>query len=56
MSEEREHEVIEHLAALGYIDPGAGSSVWQSILARFLNMTSGIRKLFGGQPAREDEE
>jgi hypothetical protein len=46
--------VAEQLKALGYIDPGAGSSLWQLVLARIFRMTAGFRKLFGG--AQSDEE
>jgi len=46
--------VEEQLKALGYIDPGAGSSMWQLVLAGFFKMTAGFRKLFGG--SRTDEE
>jgi hypothetical protein len=48
-------EVEEQLKALGYIDPGAGSSIWQMILARWFRLAAGLRKLLG-RPRKEDEE
>jgi hypothetical protein len=53
--DEQRDEVHEQLKALGYIDPGAGSSIWQLVLARWFRLTSGIRKLFGGPPSGENE-
>ena len=59
MDNSREDEVMEHLGALGYIDPGAGSSMWQIILARFFRITeaikSGIRKFFGARETKEEK-
>ncbi|MEK7062569.1 MAG: hypothetical protein AAB946_00885 [Patescibacteria group bacterium] len=39
-------ETLEQLKALGYIDPGAGSSMWQIVLAGFFAVSSKIKNLF----------
>jgi len=46
-------EIVEQLKALGYVDPGAGSSMWQMMLGGFFRFTGGLRKLFGG---KDDED
>ncbi len=55
-----DEEITEQLIALGYIDPGAGSSMWQIVLAGFFRMSdglrSGIRKIFGTRKTRGEEE
>lgn len=48
-------EIEEQLKALGYIDPGAGSSVWQVMLAGFFKFSAKVKKLFG-KTEPEDEE
>jgi hypothetical protein len=48
-------EVVEQLKALGYIDPGAGSSLWQVALARLFAITGGLRKFFGRSRTEEEE-
>lgn len=53
---ENEEEVMEQLIALGYIDPGAGSSMWQIILAKVFKIKSAMRKLFGRKKIEEEEE
>ncbi len=54
MSDTEKDEVMEQLKALGYIDPGAGSSMWQIILAGFFRMSARIKSLFGGKEEDED--
>jgi len=39
-------EVMEQLKALGYIDPGAGSSIWQAVLARIFGLKNKIKSVF----------
>lgn len=41
-----EDEVMQQLDALGYIDPGAGSSMWQIILAGFFRMSARASSVF----------
>ena len=41
-----ENETLAQLKALGYIDPGAGSSIWQVILASLLKISSKFKLLF----------
>ena len=51
-----QQEVMDQLKALGYIDPGAGSSVWQSVLAGFFSITSRLRRMFGKKDSEDDED
>lgn len=52
-------EAMEQLKALGYINPGAGSSMFQIILARFLKISarfrSMLKKLSGASRDNEQE-
>ena len=51
---DQREEVEEQLKALGYIDPGAGSSMWQVMLAGFFKFSARIKALFGGKRTEED--
>jgi len=52
-----ENEVMQQLGAMGYLDPGAGSSTWQIILAGFFGISARIRavlkKLFSAENSGE---
>ena len=50
-----QQEVMEQLKALGYIDPGAGSSMWQVMLASLLRFSARVRGLFG-KNSEQDED
>ena len=57
---EREEGVMEQLEALGYIDPGAGSSAFQLLLASFFRASrivkSFLRKVLGsGRPDNREK-
>ena len=52
--DEERDEITEQLKALGYIDPGAGSSLWQVVLAGFLKFWGRITSLFGKKRQEED--
>lgn len=53
---ESRREVMEQLKALGYVDPGAGSSMWQMMLAGFLKTSARIRSVFKKPSSQEDSE
>lgn len=57
---ENEEEVMEQLVALGYIDPGSGSSLWQMVLAKVFTMgdsiKTGLKKVFGIREAKREED
>ncbi len=53
---DQESEVMEHLTALGYIDPGAGSSMWQLVLAGLLNIWMRITSIFRKKRDSDDDE
>lgn len=51
-------EVMGQLEALGYVDPGAGSSMWQIILAGYFGVSRRIKsalKPFLGQDGEEKD-
>ncbi len=48
-------EVEEQLKSLGYIDPGAGSSMWQGGLAGFLRTWTRITSVFGAKAPEEED-
>jgi len=44
--DDRENEVMEQLQALGYIDPGAGSSMFQLLLGGFFKISRLFKSFF----------
>ncbi|MDO8516293.1 MAG: hypothetical protein Q7S28_03520 [bacterium] len=54
MNDLNDEGVGEQLEALGYIDPGAGSSVFQLILAKFFKLKLAIGKLFGAKESSDE--
>lgn len=54
--DESEQEVMEQLKALGYIDPGAGSSMWQVALAGFFGFMARIKSIFKKSSSSEEDE
>lgn len=52
-------EVMEQLKALGYIDSGAGSSIWQGVLAKIFGIKNKVKSFFKkrtGSRGFEDRE
>ena len=53
-------EVMQQLKALGYIDPGAGSSMLQIVLGGFFRFSGAVksffRKIFGLKPSEKIED
>lgn len=47
---------MEQLRALGYVDPGAGSSMWQIMLAGFFGVSARIKKFFLRRNSKDQED